>query len=304
MRKPKLIIITGPTASGKSELGIKLAKKFNGEIVSADSRQIYWGMDIGTGKTQNQESIPHHGIDIADPAEEFTVAQYQKFAVEKIQEIHTRGKTPFLVGGTGLYIQSIVDNLEIPKVPPSKALREKLEKKSEKELWEDLQRMDPKTAETLDSKNKQRLIRALEVKLLSGISFVSAKKIKEPYFDNLQIAIKIPREKLYKNIDRRVEQMIEQGLEEEVKSLSEELSQKIPEEKIWSLSSLSGIGYFEFKKYFENKIDLEEVVRLIKLHSRQYARRQMTWFKRDKRIHWIEGFQTAEKLISEFLKKY
>jgi len=299
----KLIVILGPTASGKSDWAIKLAKKFNGEIISADSRQIYRGMDIGTAKPLNQEGIPHHLIDIVNPEEEFTVAQYKKIAIEKIEDIKLREKIPFLVGGTGLYIQSVVDNLEIPKVAPNQALRRKLEEKSAEELFEDLKRIDPKTAEAIDAKNKRRLIRALEVKILSGVSFVSAKQIAEPLFNTLQIGIKISREKLYKKIDKRVEEQIEQGLESEVRNIYEELAKKMPEEKIWQLPSMTGLFCQEFKKYLEGKIDLAEVIRLIKLHHRQYARRQMSWFKRDKRIHWLEELEKAEKLIEEFLRK-
>lgn len=299
--KPKLIVILGQTASGKSGLAIKLAKKFDGEIVSADSRQIYRRMDIGTAKPLNQEGIPHHLIDIVNPDEEFTLSEYKKFAVGKINEILERKKTPFLVGGAGLYIKAVIDNFGIPKVASNKILRKKLEKQSTQKLFEDLKRFDPQTAESIDSKNKRRLIRAFEVKIFSGISFVSAKKIAEPYFNTLQIGIKISREKLYKNIDRRVEDAIEQGLESEVENIYADLSRKSPDEKIWSLPSMSSLFYQEFKEYFENKIGIGEVVKLIKLHHRQYARRQMTWFKRDKRIHWIEKLETAEKLISEFL---
>jgi len=300
--KPKLIVILGPTASGKTHFAIKLAKKFDGEIVSADSRQIYRQADIGTAKPKNTEGIPHHLIDIVDPDTGFTLTQYKKMAVEKIQEILEKGKIPFLVGGTGLYIQSVVDNLEIPKVPPNKALREKLEGKSASELFLDLQRLDPKTAEIIDPYNKRRIIRALEVKMLSGIPFVSAQRISHPLFEILQIGVKISREKLYTNINQRVDEAIEEGLESEVRSVFEELSRKMPEEKIWQLPSFSSLFYQEFKDYLKDKIDLAEVVRLIKLHHRQYARRQMTWFKRDKRIHWVENLEEAEKLISEFLR--
>jgi len=301
--KPKLIVILGPTASGKTDWAIKLAEKFGGEIISVDSRQIYRGMDIGTAKVFDKEDSPHHLIDIVNPEEEFTVAQYKKLAKDLIKDINQRRKLPFLVGGTGLYIQAVIDNFEIPKVLPSQALRKKLEEKSIEELFGDLERLDPRTAETIDSKNKRRLIRALEVKILSGVSFVSAKKIGEPIFDILQIGIEISRERLCKRIDKRVEEQIDQGLESEVKNIYDELSKRIPEEKIWQLPSMSGICYQEFKKYFEDKIDLAEVIKLIKLHNRQYARRQMTWFKRDKRIHWLEKIEEADELIKEFLKR-
>jgi len=299
----KLIVILGPTASGKTEWAIKLAQKFNGEIISADSRQIYRGMDIGTAKPIDKGGIPHYLIDAVNPDEEWTLAQFQKMAREKIEDIQQQSKIPFLVGGTGLYIQAVVDNLEIPKVAPSQALRKKLEQKSTQELFEDLKRLDPKTAETIDSKNKRRLIRALEVIIISRASFVSAKKIGESLFETLQIGIRISQEKIYKRIDKRVEEQMEQGLESEVKKIYEELSQKLPEEKIWQLPSMSGICYQEFKGYFEGQIDLAEVVNLIKLHNRQYVRKQMTWFKRDKRIHWVAKFEEAEDLIRDFLSK-
>jgi len=299
----KLIIILGPTASGKTELAIKLAQKFNGEIISADSRQIYRGMNIGTAKPIDKGGIPHYLIDVVNPDEEWTLAQFQRMAKEKIEDIQQQGKIPFLVGGTGLYIQAVVDNLEIPKVAPSQALRKKLEQKSTQELFEDLKRLDSKTAETIDSKNKRRLIRALEVIIISRASFVSAKKIGESLFETLQIGIRISQEKIYKRIDKRVEEQIEQGLESEVRRIYEELSQKLPEEKIWQLPSMSGICYQEFKNYFEGKINLAEVIRLIKLHNRQYARKQMTWFKRDKRIHWVEKLEEVEELIRDLLSK-
>jgi tRNA dimethylallyltransferase len=299
----KLIVILGPTASGKTEWAIKLAQKFNGEIISADSRQIYRGMDIGTAKPLNKGGIPHYLIDVVNPDEEWTLAQFQKMAKEKIEDIQQQSKIPFLVGGTGLYIQAVVDNLEIPKVAPSQALRKKLEQKSTQELFEDLKRLDPKTAEIIDSKNKRRLIRALEVRIISKASFISAKQIGRSLFDTLQIGIKISREKLYNRIDKRVEEQMEQGLGSEVKRIYEELSQKLPEEKIWQLSSVSGICYQEFKGYFEGKIDLTEVIKLIKLHNRQYARKQITWFKRDKRIHWVTKLEKVEELIKNFLNK-
>jgi len=299
----KLIVILGLTASGKTEWAIKLAQKFSGEIISADSRQIYRGMNIGTAKPLNKEGIPHYLIDVVNPDGEWTLAQFQRMAREKIEDIQQQGKIPFLVGGTGLYIQAVVDNLEIPKVAPSQALRKKLEQKSTQELFEDLKRLDPKTAENIDSKNKRRLIRALEVIIISRASFVSAKKIGESLFETLQIGIRISQEKIYKRIDKRVEEQIEQGLESEVKKICEELSQKLPEEKIWQLPSMSGICYQEFKGYLEGKIDLAEVIKLIKLHNRQYARKQITLFKRDKRIHWVTKFEEAEDLIRNFLSK-
>jgi tRNA dimethylallyltransferase len=309
----KLIVILGPTASGKTELALRLAKEFNGEIVSADSRQIYREMDIGTAKlprTKSEkrkaknnnkkfktlyygevEGIPHYLIDIVDPDKTLTVAQYKKIAIRCIKDIQKRDKTPFLVGGTGLYIQAVVDNLKIPEVPPNKALRAKLEKKSLQELLNVLKSLDPEALETVEKKNKRRIIRAIEVNL-AGIKF-SQKTKGKPLFDVLQIGISLEKEKLYKKIDQRVDQMIEQGLPHEVENLAEKYS--------WDLPSMSGIGYQEFKDYFKGKITLDKVIQQIKTHTHQYARRQMSWFKRDKRIHWIKNYSEAKKLIKSFL---
>jgi tRNA dimethylallyltransferase len=270
-RLKKLIIILGPTASGKSELAFKLAKKFKGEIISADSRQIYKGMDIGTAKSKE----PQHLVDIVNPDQEFTLAQYKKLAIEKIREI----EVPFLVGGTGLYIQAIVDNLDIPQVKPDKQLREELEKLTPGELYEKLKKLDPGIQ--IDPNNKRRLIRAVEVCLLTGKPF--PRKKKNPLFDTLQIGLETTDEK----INQRVDKMFEMGLVKEVESLTKKYPSDLP--------AFSGIGYQEI---IQNPQNAKE---MIKLHTRQYAKRQMTWFKRDKRIHWIKNYREAEELVQEFL---
>ncbi len=267
----KLIVILGPTASGKSELAVKLAQKFEGEIVSADSRQIYKGMDIGTAKSKE----PQYLIDIIEPDQEFTLAQYKELAVKKIKEIDT----PFLVGGTGLYIQAVVDNLDIPQVKPDKKLREELEKLSSEQLYQKLKKLDSETA--VDSHNRRRLIRAIEVCVSTGKPF--PKKKKKPLFDILQIGLKTSDEK----INRRVDMMFEMGLVKEVESLIKKYSPNLP--------AFSGIGYKEIIQNPENAREM------IKLHTRQYAKRQMTWFKRDKRIKWIKGYEEAKGLVSQFL---
>ncbi|MFH1392696.1 MAG: tRNA (adenosine(37)-N6)-dimethylallyltransferase MiaA [bacterium] len=271
----KLVVILGPTGSGKTKIAEQLTQEFNGEIINADSRQIYIGMDIGTNKS------PAHLIDIINPGQEFTVAQYKKLALACIKEIHARSKLPFLVGGTGLYIQAIVDNLKIPKIKPNQVLRKKLEKQSCEQLLSSLKILDPITTENIDKKNKRRLIRALEV-CLSGQKF-SQKTKSAKLFDILQIGISAPKEKLYQKINKRVNNMIEQGLEHEVKLLGK----NIPET----------IGYQEFTQ----ETNLAKIANLIKLHTRQYAKRQMTWFKRDPRIAWISSCAEARKLVNNFL---
>jgi len=271
----KLVVILGPTASGKTKLADNLSQEFNGEIINADSRQIYIGMDIGTNKS------PAHLVDIIYPGQIFTVAQYKKLATKIIKEVQSRGKLPFLVGGTGLYIQAVVNNLQIPKVKPNKLLRQKLEKQSLKQLFYILKRLDPQTAETIDSKNQRRLVRALEV-CLSGQKF--SEKIKsKPLFDVLQIGISIDRVKLNKRINKRVDEMLQEGLEDEVKTLGNNMPETI--------------GYQEFK---QGK-SIAKIADLIKLHTRQYAKRQMTWFKRDRRIKWIRNYGEARNLIKSFL---
>lgn len=293
-RKKKLIVILGPTASGKTEMAIKLAKKFNGEIISADSRQIYKEMDIGTAKPskKEQKEVPHYLIDIVKPDEDFNVALYKKLALEKIKEIQKKEKIPFLVGGTGLYISAIVDNLEFPKIPPDKKLRKELEKKSNKELFKIYKKLDPEGAKYIDKNNKRRLIRAIEVCKNSGIPFWKQRKKKKPLFDILQIGIKINKKDLEKRIEKRVNEMVEKGLEKEVKNLFK---------KYKNAPVLNTIGYQEWKDFFKGKVKKKELIKKIILHTKQYAKRQMTWFKRDKRIHWIKDYKEAEKLIEKFL---
>lgn len=295
--KKKLIVILGPTASGKSELAIKLAKKFNGEIISADSRQVYRGMNIGTGKITKKEmsGIPHYLIDVVFPDQEFNVAIFKKLAIKAIKDIQRRGKLPFLVGGTGLYIQAVVDNIEFPKVPSQKKIREKLEKKSVKELFKIYKKLDEEGAKYIEKENKRRLIRAIEVCKITGKSFwQQRKKGAKLLFDVLEIGIKLPKEKLKEKIKIRVKKMFKLGLEKEAKYLIEEYGQ---------IPSLQTIGYQEWQDFFEGKIGKEKVKELIILHTIQFAKRQMTWFKRNKKIEWIQDYREAEILIKNFLKK-
>jgi len=309
---PKLIVILGPTASGKTELAIKLAKKFNVEIVSADSRQVYKEMNIATAKPWNfqfpifnfqkrkdkfitVQGIPHYLIDVVYPNQEFNVALYKKMVLKAIRDIHRRGKIPFLVGGTGLYIKAIVDNIEFPKVPAQKKLREKLEKRSIKELFEIYKKLDPEGAKFIERKNKRRLIRAIEVCQVTKKSFWQQRERGKSLFDILQIGMKLPKKELKKRVEKRTEKMFKTGLEREAKKLAKKYG--------WNISPLQTIGYREWKEYFEGKIDKNEVKNRIILHTIQFAKHQMTWFKKDKRINWIRNYQGAKKLIKKFLRK-
>lgn len=305
---PKIVVICGPTASGKTEWGLRLAKKYNGEIISADSRQIYKKMDIGTAKAKGEwrrqgprkmyfvDDVPHCLIDFLDPGERFTVAEFRDKAIECVKVISLNGHLPFIVGGTGLYIDSVVNNFNIPRVPPNSKLRKSLEEKSADELLTWLKRLDAEAAEKIDPRNKRRLIRALEVCILSGESFSSQRQKGKSMFDVLQIGIALPRQVLYDNIDKRIDGQFKAGLLEEIEAL---LKQKYG----WELSSMSGIGYRQFKDYFAGKIDLETAVAQLKKDTRGYAKRQLTWFKRNKNIRWAETLSEADKLLADFLKK-
>ncbi len=291
----KLIIILGPTASGKSSLAVKLAKKFNGEIISADSRQVYKEMNIGTAKIKEKEmkGIPHYLINILNPDQEFTLSQFKEKTIKIIKDIQKRGKFPFLVGGTGLYIQSIVDNLSIPEIKPNQKLRNQLEKKSAEELFNQLKELDPESIKFIDQKNKRRIIRALEVCLITKKPFSEQRKKGRLLFDTLQIGLLIENKILEKKIEKRTELMIKEGLVQEVEKLIEKYDPKLP--------SMSGIGYKEVIPYLKKEISLEETKKLISLHTFQYAKRQMTWFRRDQRIRWIKNQEEAEASIGNIL---
>lgn len=293
----RLIVITGPTSSGKSDLAIKLAKKFNGEIVSADSRQVYRSLDIGTGKTLNTRNIKHHLIDVVNPEQEFSLGIYKELATKAIDDILKLDKVPFLVGGTALYIRAIVDNYLIPAVKPDKKLRSELEKKSSEELLKVLSRLDPESVKKIDSRNKRRLIRAIEVSKKLGIPFSKATKKQKSPWKILQLAISLSREELYKKIDKRVDDRIKQGMTEEVKNLI-----RHGVSKDW-LKSL-GLEYRYIIYYLECKVgspDPTETIQKLKYEIHRFARSQLVWFRKDKRIRWIKNYQEAEIAIKKFL---
>jgi tRNA-2-methylthio-N6-dimethylallyladenosine synthase len=276
--KPRLIVVLGPTATGKTDLAIDLAKKFNGEIVTADSRTIYKGMDIGTAKPKEVKGIPQYLIDIVSPSDDFNVALFKQEATKKINEIIEKGKTPILVGGTGLYIKSIVENLDFPQVKADEKLRNKLEKKNNEKLFEMYSELDKEGAKLIDKNNKRRLIRAIEVSLSLKEPFFKERK-KEPIYDVLQLGIKIDKDELEERIRKRVDKMIKQGLEKEVKKLYKKYG--------FNVYPMQTIGYREWEDYFNKKENLENTIEKIKINTIKFAKRQMTWFKRDKTIKWI-----------------
>lgn len=306
----KIVVIVGPTASGKTDLSLRLAKEFGGEIISADSRQIYKKMDIGTAKPEGRwksyegkkrfivENIPHYAMDIVDPGKTFTVSDFQKLAFEEVDDITNRGKIPFMVGGTGLYVWAVVDNLLIPKNPPMKKLRQSFDSKTLAELVALIESVDPEAAAVVDKKNKRRLIRALEVAITTGESFVKQRKFGEPVVEALQIGLNWPISEMYERINRRTEMQWKSGLFNEVEKL-------VKQKYSFDLPSLSGIGYRQVGCYLRGESTEKETVEIIKRDTRRYAKRQVTWFKRDKRIKWInkDNYQEAKKLVKEFLKK-
>jgi tRNA dimethylallyltransferase len=293
----KLIVILGPTASGKTELAIKLAKKFNGEIVNADSRQVYKGMDIGTAKPTKKEmkGIPHHLLDIALPKRKFTVAQYRKLALKAIEKIQKRRKIPFLVGGTWFYIRAVVDGLVIPEVPPDWKLRKELEKKSPKDLYKILKKLDPKRAKTIEKKNKRRLIRAIEI--CKKIGKVPPLKFNPLPYPVLMIGIKRKKKELMGKIRKRFFEWLKRGLILEVIKLRKMgVSFKRIEE--------FGMHYREIARYLQGKISEKEMIENSIKEIQNYAKNQIRWFKKDKRIVWIKNQKEGEGVIKKFLKKF
>lgn len=301
MALPKIIVVVGPTASGKTALGLELAKKFDGEIINADSRQVYTGMNIGTakiargpGKEYIAEGVRHHLIDVVQPDDEFTLAHYKKMAVVAIDDIIKRGKLPIIVGGTGLYVWSIIDNLDIPAVAPDTVLRAKLEKLNLPELIKLLKEADPLSAGNIDLKNPRRVLRALEVALSTDESFITKRKMLPPLYDVLQLGIIVERDELVKRVNDRVDRQIRDGLVDEVSGLSKKYA--------WNLPAMSGIGYRQIGLFLKGEMSLADAVEMIKRDTRRYAKRQITWFKRDKRIHWVKNFNDAETELKSFIE--
>jgi tRNA dimethylallyltransferase len=296
---PKLVVVAGPTASGKSALGIALAQEFRGEIVSADSRQVYRGLDIGSAKVTPEERalVPHHLLDVADPREVYTVARFQRAAIQAIDAILARGHQPFLVGGSPHYIQAVVDHLDIPPLPPQPELRAQLEARPLEDLLAELARLDPASAATIDRRNPRRVIRALEVCLVTGRPFSEQRGSAAPLYNCLLLAIDWPRAELYARIDRRVDERMEQGMVEEVRRL---LAEGISHERLEAF----GLEYRFISRLLRGEFVSEsEMVQRLKFAIHDFTRRQLTWLRKDQRITWIDGRhpETAHEIVGRFL---
>ena len=303
--KPKVIVIIGPTASGKTALSIELAKKINGEIVSCDSMQIYKDMDIGSAKPTKEEmqGIKHYLIDEVEPTQRFSVAEYKKRAQKAIEEILSKGKNPIVVGGTGLYANSLIYEIEYDETNIDEEYRQKLMDISEKEeglksLYEEAKKIDMEATEKISPNDRKRIIRILEIYHQTGKTKTQQEiesRKKEVKYDYKVFVLNIERELLYERINKRVDIMIEQGLLKEVK----DLLKKYPK----LLTAKQAIGYKEIMDYLRNKITLEEAIEKIKQESRRYAKRQITWFKRIEDSIWLNGLDSAQNNINIILEE-
>ncbi|MCB9814759.1 tRNA (adenosine(37)-N6)-dimethylallyltransferase MiaA [Candidatus Nomurabacteria bacterium] len=298
MNKPKVMAIVGPTSSGKTSLSIDIAKKFRGEVISADSRQVYRGMDLGTGKVTKEEAdgIPHHLLDIADPMEVYNAAMFEHDAKISIAEISKRGNLPIITGGSSFYIDLLRGQLQSAPVPPNEEFRTGLEKFSNAELFKKIAAADPRRAEMIDPDNRHRLIRALEIINVLGVVPESTKS--ESDYNWLVLGVQVEKEKLHQNIHQRLEQRINDGMIEEVKRLH---SAGLTYERMDKL----GLEYRYVAKYLQNELSLEEMTEQLEYKIKQYAKRQMTWLKKDKEIVWVapENREAIFRLVINFLQE-
>lgn len=295
--KQKIVVVLGPTATGKSDLGVMLARQFNGEIISADSRQAYRGLDIGSGKITPEEmqDVPHHMLDVASPRTRYTAAHYGKEGLKAIKRIIENGNTPFVVGGTGLYIDTLVCGTLFPAVPPNKKLRAELDKKTTEQLVALLKKKDPQRAAVIDTHNRPRLIRALEI--VDALGSVPALESQEPAFDVLFIGLNLHIDELRAKIHTRLAKRMKSGMLDEIKTLR---AQGVT----WKRLDELGLEYRYLARHLKGKLSREDMFTQLEQEIVRYAKRQMTWFKRNKDIHWFTPGDDAkiEKLVKSFLK--
>ncbi len=303
MKKPVVIVICGPTASGKTGISIELAKQINGEIVSCDSMQIYKDMNIGTAKPTEEEmqGIPHHMLDFVLPTQRYSVADFKKDAKKAIREIVQRGKVPIVVGGTGLYVDSLIYEIEYPQIKFDENYREELEKQVKEQgldnLYEQAKKIDPEAIEKISKTDKKRILRILEIYHSTGKTKTEQEILsrqKEPEFDYHVYALSWDREVLYQRINKRVDIMIEQGLIEEVKNIIQKYD-TFP-------TAMQGLGYKEVVEYLEQKTTKEEMIEKIKQETRRYAKRQITWFRKNKQTIWLDATQDRRNNINIILE--
>jgi len=300
----RLVAIVGPTGVGKSKLALHLAQTFNGEIVSADSRQVYRYMDIGTAKPTREELtlVPHHLINVVNPDEDFSLAQYHRLACKVITDIQQRNKLALLVGGSGLYAWSVLEGWGIPQVPPDPELRRSLEQRAAElgrdELYQELAAVDPLAAQKIDPRNVRRTIRALEVHKIAKAPFSQLQNKKSPLFNLLIIGLTADREELYRRIDRRVDEMIERGLVAEVEKL-------VNMGYDFNLPAMSGIGYKEIGMFLRGELTLAAAIQQIKFETHRFVRHQYSWFRlKDDRIRWFDIQDSPDSEITTLLTKF
>ncbi|MCL5780954.1 MAG: tRNA (adenosine(37)-N6)-dimethylallyltransferase MiaA [Firmicutes bacterium] len=301
-----LVVIVGPTASGKTDVAIELAKMVRGEVISADSILVYRGMDVGTAKPTPEEmqGIPHHLIDIVNPDEEFSVAMYQSAAEKLITEITGRGNLPLLVGGTGLYVRSVIDHYDFTPAPRDEGLREKLKQQAAtmgaEAMHRKLAAVDPASAARLHPNDTRRVIRALEVYYQTGkpiTEYQYSQQNTTPKYRLKMFGLTMDRQLLYRRIEQRVDLMLQRGLVEEVRQLMQRYD-------AWG-TALQGLGYKEIIAYIKGECTLEDAVEILKRNTRRFAKRQLTWFKADKRIHWLymEDYSNKNAVANEIAKQ-
>ena len=304
MDKPKVIVICGPTASGKTSLSISLAKKINGEIVSCDSMQIYKEMDIGSAKptVEEMQEIKHYLVDFVSPEKRYSVSEYKEDASKAIEEIINKGKTPIIVGGTGLYLNSLIYNIQYNEMEVDLNYRRELEKEAEEYglevLYNRAKEIDPEAMEKVSANDKKRITRVLEIYNATGRTKTELEKKsrKEVPYNYLIFGINMERSILYDRINKRVDIMLEQGLIEEVKNLINKYS-NMP-------TAMQGLGYKEVKEFLDGNISKEEMIEKIKMETRRYAKRQITWFKRIENIIWLDGLNKTEENVNSIMEVY